>query len=349
MLRVARAAIGGPGSGDEEWLKAFFAPEVVDPEDVYRLGAGLHPGDGVSVTAQDGKVIAARPGDADILLFRRGTVTAAIMDAHPRLRLIQRLGSRSDAIDLDAARARGIRVSCVPRRTLIATAEHALLLMLALGKRLIEADRAVRAGGWDRSRVLATDGVAYNWAGLDQLAGLHGKTLGIIGLGEVGTLVAGLARAFGMTILYANRRRLPADQESALGVAYATLADLLARADLVSLHAPNTPENQRFIDKGAFAAMKPGALFINTSRGRLVDEDALYDALVSGHLGGAGLDVHSDEPRAPNDRFGRLPNVILTPHCAGGTRRGVLLEIGELLDNCRSVLSGGLVRHEVLG
>lgn len=348
VLRVAILSLLGPTAGGEEWLKAFFAPEIVDPAEVYRLGAGLHSSDGVSVADPNDLSGGVQGSDAEILVFRRGEVTASVMDAHPRLRLVQRLGERSDVIDLDAARARRIRVSCLPRRTLIYTAEHAILLMLALGKRLVEADRAVRTGAWDRARVIPTDGVAYNWAGLNDLAGLYGKTLGIIGLGEVGAIVAGLAHRFGMTVLYSKRNRLPALQEAALGVVYAPRADLLARADFVSVHAANTPENRSMIDGDFFAAMKRGAFFVNTSRGRLVDEDALHAALASGHLGGAGLDVHGNEPRAPDDRLARLDGVILTPHCAGGSRRGILLEIQDLLDNCRASLSGKLLRHEIL-
>ena len=347
VLRVAILSLSGPAGGGNEWLERFFAPEIVDPAEVYRLGAGLHPSDGVSVAEAKNPSGARDGNDTEILVFRRGSVTAAMMDAQPRLRLIQRLGERSDSIDLDAARARNVRVSCLPRRTLIYTAEHAILLMLALGKRLIEADRAVRRGAWDPSRVEATEGVAYNWAGLERLAGLYGQTLGIIGLGEVGAIVAGLAGRFGMTVLYTNRRRLPAAEEARLGVVYAPRAGLLASADVISLHAADTPENRGMVDRDFLAAMKPGAFLVNTSRGRLVDEDALYAALASGRLGGAALDVHGVEPRAPDDRLARLPNVILTPHCAGGSRRGVLVEIQHLLENCRAGLAGGPLHHEI--
>ena len=135
----------------------------------------------------------------------------------------------------------------MPRRTLQYTAEHAILLMLALSKRLIEADAAVRKDRWDRDRVHPEHGVAYNWAGLPGLGGLFGKTVGIIGLGEVGSMAAGMARGFGARVIYTNRNRLPAEYEQKLGVEYMPLARLLAEADFVSMHANNLPENKGMI------------------------------------------------------------------------------------------------------
>ena len=229
----------------------------------------------------------------------------------------------------------------MPRATLHLTAEHAILLMLALGKRLIEADDAVRKDRWDRDRVRPDHDVAYNWAGIAPIGGLFGKTLGIIGLGEVGSLAAGMARGFGMRVLYCNRNRLPAEQERKLGVEYAADGQLLAESDFVSMHATNIPANKGLIDGKTFAAMKPTAFFVNTARGPIVDEDALYDALTKGTIAGAGLDVHTVEPRPQPDKLASLPNVILTPHIAGGSRKGVLSEIGTVLDNCRAALNGG--------
>jgi phosphoglycerate dehydrogenase-like enzyme len=269
------------------------------------------------------------------------------MEANPKLRLIQRLGARADAIDLAAAKKRGIQVSCVPRATLQLTAEHAILLMLALGKRLLEADDAVRKDHWNRDRVRPDHNVAYNWAGVAPLVGLFGKTLGIIGMGEVGSIAAGMARAFGVRVLYCNRNRLPAAQEQKAGVEFAEIGKLLAESDFVSLHATNIPANKGLIDGKTFGAMKPTAFFINTARGPIVDEDALYDALAKGTIAGAGLDVHTIEPRTQPDKLATLPNVILTPHIAGGSRKGVLSEIGVVLDNCRAVLAGKPIKYPV--
>src|SRR5262249_42388573 len=156
-------------------------------------------------------------------------------------------------------------------------------------------------------------------AGIPNIAGLFQKTFGIIGMGEVGSLAAGMARGFGMRVLYCNRNRLPAAQEEKLGVEYTELARLLAESDFVSLHATNIPSNKGLIDAKVFGAMKPTAYFINTARGPIVNEDALCEALTKGTIAGAGLDVHTIEPRPQPDKLSTLPNVILTPHIAGGS------------------------------
>ncbi len=187
VIRLTRYAISGPGEITTDWAREFFMPEDMDPARVYAHGHGLHPDDGVSLIPMSAKLDLRKGSEADILIFRRGAIDAAFMDANPKLKLIQRLGARADAIDLAAAAKRGIQVSCVPRATLQLTAEHAILLMLALGKRLLEADDAVRKDRWDRDRVRPDHNVAYNWAGIPNIGGLFNKTLGIIGLGEVGS------------------------------------------------------------------------------------------------------------------------------------------------------------------
>jgi len=347
VIRLTRYAISGPGEITTDWAREFFMPEDMDPARVHALGDGLHEGDGVSLIPMAAKADLRKGSDASILIFRRGTIDAALMDANPKLKLIQRLGARADAIDLAAAAEHGILVSCVPRATLYLTAEHAILMMLALSKKLLEADDAVRKDRWDRDRVRPDHNVAYNWAGISDIGGLFGKTLGIVGLGEVGSLATGMARAFGMRVLYCNRNRLPAEQEAKLGVEFAPIGTLLAESDFVSLHATNIPDNRGLIGASTFAAMKRSAFFINTARGPIVDEDALYDALTKGTIAGAGLDVHTIEPRPTPDKFAALRNVILTPHIAGGSRKGVLREIDVVLNNCRAVLAGKPIQYQV--
>jgi phosphoglycerate dehydrogenase-like enzyme len=347
VIRMARYALSGPGEITEQWVRDFFLPEDMDPARVLAAGRGLHEADGVSLVPMAAKLDVRQGSEASILIFRRGVIDAALMDANPKLKLIQRIGARPDSIDLAAAAARGILVSCVPRRTLQYTAEHAILLMLALSKRLLEADAAVRKGQWDRDRVHPEHGVAYNWAGVPGLGGLFGKTIGVIGLGEVGAMVAGMAKGFGARVIYANRKRLPADYEQKLGVEHMPLARLLAEADFVTVHANNLPENKEMIGEATFAQMKPTAFFINTSRGRMVDEAALHAALTKGVIAGAGLDVHFEEPRPSPDRFADLRNVIMTPHLAGGSRRGIVDEIEDILDNCRAVLAGKPIKYRV--
>jgi phosphoglycerate dehydrogenase-like enzyme len=327
VLGVARIALEGIEAGGGAALAAFFAPEPVDGAALVAQARGLGP------------LVAAE--DAAILLLRRAGVDAALLARCPHLRLVQRLGERRDGIDLAAAAARGIHVACLPRRTLAWTAEHAILLMLALVKQLRAAEDAARRGGPGGT----PSSVAYNWPGIAPLDGLHGRSLGIIGLGEVGRLVALRAAAFGMRILYTNRNRLPEATEQALQVAYRPLPALLAEAEIVSLHASNLPENSGVIGLRALRAMRPDALLINTSRGALVDEAALLRALREGWIAGAGLDVHAAEPRAPGDALAALPNVVLTPHIAGGSRRGVLVEIGQIFENARAVLAGSPPPH----
>jgi phosphoglycerate dehydrogenase-like enzyme len=347
VIRMTRYALSGPGEITDQWVRDFYAPEEMDPAEVYAVGDGLHESDGVYLIPMSANLDLRRGSDARILIFRRGVIDARLIDANPKLQLIQRIGERADGIDLEAAHSRGVLVSCLPRPTLQYTAEHAILLMLALSKRLVEADAAVRRDCWDRVRVHPQNGVAYNWVGLSNLGGLSGKTIGIIGLGEVGSIVARIADSFGMRILYCNRSQLSAEREVKLNAAYTPLSDLLAQSDFVSLHATDVPENRGLIDGKILQAMKPGAFFVNTSRGRLVDEDALCAALTNGTIAGAGLDVHLEEPRPTPDRLAALPNVILTPHIAGGSRKGVLTEIKGALDNCRALLDGKPIRYGV--
>ena len=347
VIRMVRYALNGPGEISEQWVRDFFLPEDMELARVFAAGRGLHPADGVALIPMSAGVDIRQGSDASILIFRRGTIDAALMAANPKLKLIQRMGVRTDGIDLGAAAARGIAVSCLPRPVLHYTAEHAILLMLALSKHLLAADEAVRQDRWDRDRVHPDHGVAYNWPGIPNLGGLFGRTVGIIGLGEVGALVAGMARGFGARVIYANRNRLTPEREQALGVAHVPLAQLLAQADFVSLHANNLPENKQMVGAALFAQMKPTAFFVNTSRGRMVDEDALHAALTTGVIAGAGLDVHFEEPRPAPDRFAALRNVILTPHLAGGSRKGLLDEVEGILDNCRAVLAGDPIKHRI--
>jgi len=343
VVRLIRFALEGEGAITRDMIRDFFAPEPVDPArltglaEKYGLYRTVEVRAGATGKAEE---LAGLIAGADVVLFRRAEVTARVLDAARGLKLVQRLGERPDGIDLGAAHRLGIPVSCVPRRSLVYTAEHAILLMLAVAKKILAADAICRSGAFDRSRVRAVDDVAYNWPGLEGLGGLWGHTLGIIGMGEVGSLVASRARAFGMRVLYTKPTRLPPRIEAEFGVEFASLDGLLSEADFVSVHARAVPETRGLIGAEALARMKPSAYLINTSRGSLVDEDALADALEQGRIAGAGLDTHAVEPRQVPDRISRLPNVVLTPHLAGGSRVGLLDEIETLLANCRAALTG---------
>lgn len=339
IIRLAWCLLQAPDEKQEAWLRGFFAPEEIDLDGLRALGKGLLEEDGVR-TWFSGAGEAAPSTSSSVILFRRGEVPASMMTSS--LRLVQRLGAGPENIDLHEAEARGIQVSCLPRLSMGRTAEHAMLLMLALVKKLVLSDALTRSGS--RRGAGSYGEVSYNWCGLAGLGGLEGKTLGIVGLGEVGRALARRANGFGMHVLYNNRNPLPPASEDKLKVSWLPLPQLLAKADFVSLHVPNTADNEKILGAAEFALMKPGAYLINTSRGRLVDEDALYTALAANRLAGAGLDVHASEPR-PVDRFCTFPNVVLTPHVAGGSRLAVLEEIIAVFDNMRAVLAGSSVVH----
>jgi lactate dehydrogenase-like 2-hydroxyacid dehydrogenase len=262
VIRVGRYVFSGPAEVPDDWIRDFFLPEDMDPAEVFKLGRGLHRGDGVQlIPRSDHAAIGAK--DASIIIFRRGKIDAEFIAASPNLRLIQRLGGRTSGIDLASAAARGIAVSCFPRVTLHYTAEHAVLLMLALFKRLIEADKGVRNATFDLAKLRPQNGVCGNWVGLSQLGGLFQKKIGLVGVGEVGSLVAAMVRAFGATVLYTNRQRLPADQEKSLGIEYVPFSELLENVDVVSLHANNIPENAGLFGTDAFSRMKSMAFFLS--------------------------------------------------------------------------------------
>jgi phosphoglycerate dehydrogenase-like enzyme len=344
ILRLVEIGMTGANASAEAYARALFAPDPIDIPGLRAMAAGATDSAGVIIRHAVPSSLDSVAGST-ILITRRGSVSADMITACPDLKLIQRLGERRDGIDIVAAKAQGVAVSCLPRPTLAYTAEHAILLMLALSKKLIISDRLVRQGGWDASQLQPADNVAYNWAGVPDVGGLFGRNLGIIGLGEVGMLLARRAAAFGMHISYTNRRRLPESREREAAVSYASLDQLLTHSDHVVLAAANVPENERLIGAAAFARMKRTAFFVNISRGRMVDEDALYAALSKKLIAGAGLDVHQSEPRAPRDRFASLDNVIVTPHTAGGSRRFVLDEVARIYDNCRAALAGSPPPH----
>jgi phosphoglycerate dehydrogenase-like enzyme len=345
VIRIGRYMLSGPPEVSDDWIRDFLLPEEMNLADVFNLGRGLHKSDGVELIPRSAHPVIGA-GDASILVFRRGKIDAEFIAASPNLRLIQRFGGRPSGIDLAAATARGIMVSCLPRPSLQYAAEHAVLLILALFKRLVEADKAVRLATFDLARLRPQNNVCGNWAALPSLGGLFQKKVGLVGVGEIGSLVAAMLRAFGATVLYTNRHRLPPDQEKLLGAEYVSFNELLERADVVSLHANNIPENVSLFGADAFSRMKSTAFFINTSRGALVDEDALFSALSKGTIAGAGLDVHAIEPR-PIDRFSALSNVIMTPHTAGGSRKDVIGEIGLICDNCRAFISGQPIKYRM--
>jgi glyoxylate reductase len=230
--------------------------------------------------------------DAAIVLLS-DPITRRVLESNPNLRIVSNFAVGYNNIDLEAARQLGVAVTNTPGVLTEATADLTMALILAVTRRLVEGDSDIRATGRCEWEPLAFLG-----------ASLQGKTLGIIGMGRIGTAVATRARAFGMDILSA-RRGDPLDE-------------LLAQSDIVSVHAPLSQETHHLIDADALAKMKRGAYLINTARGPLVDEEALCDALERGHLRGAGLDVYEHEPQV-SPRLLRMKNVVLLPHIGSAT------------------------------
>lgn len=341
MLRLTAIALRGVTGDDTRWLTRYFSPEPVDASAVERIGPnhGLSGAEVRVLSAAEEPRLAELSAGSDVLICRRATIGAAELAASPALRRVVRLGSDATGLDLDAIRAAGADVICMERPSLAYTAEHAVLLMLAAAKNLVRSDALARDPRWDRNRVFPIDGIAYNWPGLSGLGGLFGATIGMIGMGQVGLLVAERLRPFGARLLYTKRHRLPAAQEAQYGLEFTTRDDLLARSDIVSLHARWTPETEGMMNEAAFARMKRGAIFINTSRGFLVDEAALADALTSGQLGFAALDTHAPEPRAATSPLNQAPNTIFTPHVAGGSRGVLVKEIDDLVKQVGAVFS----------
>lgn len=254
--------------------------------------------------------------DADFLMVSRREIDREIIQAGRKLRLIQCLRSYVQNIDVKAAEAAGVPVATLRLIHWPAVAEHTILLVLALAKHLLHAHALVTSGYNPKS--LKPQQLAYNWVELKGITCLFGKTLGIVGLGRIGREVAKRAHTFEMKILYHQRHRLTEKEEGALGVTYANLDELLLKSDFVSLHVPHTFQTERIIGERELGLMKPTAFFINTSRGNVVDEVALYKVLKEKRIAGAGLDVFSEEPLPSSSPLLTLDNVVLTPHVASG-------------------------------
>jgi phosphoglycerate dehydrogenase-like enzyme len=271
--------------------------------------------------------------DAEAILVRDGDVDATTLGRLPKLRRVVKIELGSGSVDLDACSARGVQVAGVPSPALSSVAEHAVMSMLVLLKRLQRVTDELRAGivaGEVEPAVTTQESYAFNWTGLDRWEALYGKTVGLVGFGQIGRHAAKILRAFGARVLYTKPRRLPAAEEAQLDVAYASFEELLADSHIVSLHNRFVPETERMMDDRAFELMRKGSFFVNTARGRLVDEAALVRALERGHLAGAALDVFWMEPLPRDSPLLRTPNLLLTPHTGGiPIAESRLLELGD--------------------
>jgi D-3-phosphoglycerate dehydrogenase len=266
--------------------------------------------------------------DADFLLVGAAPVTSAMIERCTRVRLIQKYGVGIDKVDLQAAQRAGIPVAIAAGANAGPVSELTLALMIAVNRRLVFADRKTREGVWLKTEMRST---CYQ---------LDGKTVGLLGFGAIARQTARRLAGFDVQVLYHSRRRADAATEQALRASAVSLEDLLARSDILSIHVPLTPATHHLIDAVALGRMKPGAILVNTARGAIVDEAALYDALVSGRLHGAGLDVFAAEPPGADNPVLKLDNVVVMPHAGGGVFDNVPKVMGHAFGNMRRMLAG---------
>ncbi|HEV7361838.1 MAG TPA: phosphoglycerate dehydrogenase [Mycobacterium sp.] len=292
-------------------------------------------GDQVEVRWVDGpdreKLLAAVP-EADALLVRSATtVDAEVLAAAPKLKIVARAGVGLDNVDVDAATERGVLVVNAPTSNIHSAAEHALALLLSASRQIPAADATLREHTWKRSKFSGTE--------------IFGKTVGIVGLGRIGQLVAARIEAFGTHVIAYDPYVSPA-RAAQLGIELLPLDELLARADFISVHLPKTPETAGLIDKEALAKTKPGVIIVNAARGGLVNEAALAEAVSSGHVRAAGLDVYSSEPCTDSPLF-ELPQVVVTPHLGASTEEAQDRAGTDVAESVRLALAGEFVPDAV--
>jgi len=295
------------------------------------IARGLLPPDLDAVIARHGTPeFNAALADAECLVgFGDGTMDDAFYKSAPKLKLVQLLSAGYDRCDIEAARRAGVPICNNGGANSTAVSEHALLLMLAVCRRVVWQHTNVAAGRWRGNAVQDV-----------KLFELKGRTLGIVGLGSIGKKVARLAQAFGMTVQYYDIARLTEERADDLKVKFALFDELLKSSDIVSLHVPLSPDTKHMMGAKQFAMMKPSAYLINTCRGPVVDEKAMIEALTNGTIAGAGLDVFDQEPPPPDNPLFALQNVILTAHFAGPTYENQYSRFRNAFDNCQRVVRG---------
>jgi phosphoglycerate dehydrogenase-like enzyme len=282
--------------------------------------------------ADDAVFHRALPETEAILHVLRPLLASDIAQA-PKLKLIQKIGVGVNTIDLDAARRGGVAVCNMPGTNSQAVAELALMLMLAALRRASYFDGLIRRG----------DGWRPDAAALDNVGEIAGRTVGLVGFGAIPQRLTPVLRGLGAKVIYTARNSRPAAEAE-----FVTLDALLVQSDIVSLHCPATPETISMISRAAIARMKPGSVLVNTARGELVDEAALIDALRSGHLRAAGLDVFGREPPAADNPLFKLSNVVLTPHIGWLTPETLARSMTVAFENCRRVAAGEALLHRVV-
>jgi D-3-phosphoglycerate dehydrogenase len=308
---------------------------IVVADDLPPTALDILRAEGWTVDARTGRSpeqLAADVAEADAIVVRSATkVTAPLIAAATRLRVIARAGTGVDNVDVPAATARGIVVMNAPGANSVSVAELAMAQILALARHLPGADAAMKQGKWEKKKFLGEE--------------IRDKTLGLAGLGRIGQEVARRAAAFGMRII-AHDPFISETVAGTLGVELVSLDDLFARSDYVSLHMPSTPQTKGLVNAARLARAKKGIRIVNTARGDLIDETALADAIESGQVGGAALDVFQKEPTV-DTRLQMLPQVVASPHIAASTREGQELVGMETVSALRDFLKTGVIRNAV--
>jgi len=277
----------------------------------------------------DVEEIIRRIGDAEIVFTNKTPLTAEIFNRCPSIRYVGLLSTGYNIADIDAAKRHGIPVTNIPSYGTAAVAQAAFALLLEITNRVGHHAEAVRSGRWSS----CADFCFWDYP----LVELAGKTIGIIGFGRIGQAMGRIAKAFGMTVLAAGSR--PTEEGKAIAE-YVTLDELYARADVISLHCPLFPETQNIISRENIAKMKGGVLLLNTSRGALLDEQAVADALASGKIRGAAMDVVTVEPIRKNNPLLTAPNCLITPHMAWAPLESRKRLLDTVADNVRCFLDG---------
>ena len=302
---------------DESGLKILRAAEGVEADMPDGLGAAE---------------IKAMLPECDALIVRSRTkVTADLIENATRLKVVGRAGTGVDNIDVEAASARGILVMNTPGANAMAAAEHTMAMMLALARHIPQATSSMRLGQWEKKKFVGTE--------------LYHQTLGIIGLGNIGSIVADRALAMKMDVLAYDPHIVP-EMAAVLGAGYVSLDELLARSDFITIHTPLTDQTRRVLNADTLAKTKPGVRILNCARGGLIDEEALYEFLVKGHVAGAALDVFEKEPPV-GSRLIDLPNVIFTPHLGASSLQAQENVSRAIASQILDYLQRGLIRNAI--
>jgi len=308
-------------------------------DDVYRLIRDAAAGDFTVVTLDrdcDEERL-SRISDCEVVICAATRLRRHFIDAASKLRLVHHQGvGWQDTTDWQALRDRAIPLALTPEGTTTGVAEHTILLMLAAAKRLPFADAELRAGRWHVNTLRG------------ESRELAGKTIGYVGMGRIAQAVAERLRGFGCAGVYFDPQSdLLQDDAARLGLERVDLPTVLRRCDILTLHVPLTEKTRRMIGADALSQMKPGTILINAARGGIVDEMALAEALGSGHLLAAGLDVFENEPPAADNPLLRLPNIVVTPHISAGTRDAMQQKMSAIFDNLRRFFRGEPLRNRV--